>query len=1114
LLEIFTLLRIRTKHDFTNYKRATVLRRLERRINVHQLDGLHSYAKLLRENKEETRLLLRNLLISVTNFFGDSEAFKSLEQKVIPKIFENKSGSDNLRVWVVGCATGEEAYSLAMVLTEFTDKITDPPKLQIFATDIDEDAINKAREGLYSNSDIADVPPERLKRFFVKGQAGYRICREVREIVLFALHNVIKDPPFSRLDLITCRNLLIYMNFMAQQRLIESFHFALNPGGHLFLGMSESGTETSSLYTAVDESSNIYQSRPVKTNLPLPVSELPYVLRSVGNDKLEKPQESTALERLSYIDIHQRLLEQYAPPSVVINEGYDIIHFSDRAGIFMQIAGGEPSYNLLKVVHPEFRIKLRTALYQAIQQMENVETGPISTKINGQTKSIKIIVCPVMQPSDATRGLILVVFEETIKPKKNKVSEIAEKNEPVVQRLEDELIHVKTQLRSTIEQYEVQTKELKASNEELQSINEKLHSTAEELETSKEELQSVNEELMTVNQELKITIEDLSQSNNDFQNLINSTDIGTLFLDRSLRVKFYTPPSLNIFNLIPTDIDRPLSDISSKIKNVDFQADVQKVLSKLQPVEQEFETVGGKWYLMKIQPYIISEDLIEGVIITFVEITDRKLHEQELKEMTSEIGKQARIFETTLSTVTDFTYILDREGRFVYSNQALLDFFGLKPEEIMGKNFLELPYPEDLAFLLQKQVQQVFKNKKIIKNEIHLTNSAGVSGFYTYILNPVINDDGTVDLVAGSAWDITERRENEERLRQSESRLRFLIESATDYAIFTIKNDLTIDSWNLGAERIFGYKENEIIGKGFEILFTSEDRRNKLHEKEIAIAIEKGRANDERWHVRKDRSRFFASGVVTLIDNDETRGFVKIARDETEKMRTKAVLQDKKMLRRLVVAQEDERRRIARDLHDQLGQQLTALRFDLDFLKKMCGENKTLREKINKVQKVAENIDIEIDSLVWELRPSTLDDLGLRTTLANYVKEWTGRSEILTDFHSSGLSRVRLPREIETNIYRITQEALNNVQKHAKAKNVSVILEKRKDKIVLIVEDDGIGFDTEKVKKQSEGLGLLGMCERAEICGGIMEVESAKSIGTSIFIRVPIKIENRIDTKK
>jgi PAS domain S-box-containing protein len=637
LREIFAEIRVNTGHDFSNYKRPTLLRRIERRINIHNLPDLPSYVTYMRENPAEITALLKDLLISVTNFFRDKKAFEVIENEVLPVLLKGKTGETQLRIWVAGCATGEEAYSLAILCAEKLSGIIDGAKVQIFATDIDEMAIGQAREGLYTINDLADVSPERLRRFFIKEGEEYRIRREIRETVLFAVHNFLKDPPFSHLDMISCRNVMIYLNNIAQERLAETFHFALNPGGFLFLGSSESVDGATDLYANYNRENHIFQSRRASPRTyPIPES-VPSFHLSIPNTAATEEKENKMPDRISFPELHQQLLEQYAPPSLVVNEEYDIVHLSERAGRYLQIRGGQPSNNLLNLVKPELRLELRSALYQAVQRKSAVESRGLAVNIDDHPETVNIHVRPVLRPDDTARGYLLVLFESSTGNDEQQI--VLTTDEPVARHLEEELMRVKAQLRSSGEQHAFQAEELKASNEELQAMNEELRSSAEELETSKEELQSINEELRTVNQELKVKIEETSLTSNNLQNLINSTDIGTIFLDRSLRVALFTPAARNIFNLIPADYGRPLSDITSKLDYDDLTRDAEMVLEKLTTIEREIQTGEDKVFLMRITPYRTTEDRINGVVITFIDITARKEAEQQLRENMDELTR-------------------------------------------------------------------------------------------------------------------------------------------------------------------------------------------------------------------------------------------------------------------------------------------------------------------------------------------------------------------------------------------------------------------------------------------------------------------------------------------
>ena len=996
--DVLTLLRVRTGHDFSNYKPATLRRRVERRMNVRGLATLTDYANTLRDQPAETVALMKELLISVTNFFRDPESFAVLERRVIPVLFSGKDAGDHVRVWSAGCATGEEAYSLAMLLAEHAGTLPDPPSIQVFATDLDQDAITVARDGVYSEADVADLSAERLQRFFHRDPAGYRVRRDLRELVLFAHHNVIRDPPFSHIDLISCRNLLIYLNRPVQDRLLETFHFALRPNGYLFLGTSESADGGTDFFVTFDKEAHIFESRMVGSRPPLPIGDR-WSPPPPNLPASRRPEQQPLAEAISPGDLHLRLLERYASPSIVVNDQYIVVHVSATANRFLAVPSGEPSGDILRMVLPALQADLRAALHIASRDRTTASVGGV--RLEGEVSDVvRIVVKPVLRDGQPPRGYFLVLFE----PEKGPPSQAANETHRISgaefdpRRLEDDLALVKTQLRLTIEQYETHSEEARAANEELQAMNEELRSAAEELETSKEELQSVNEELTTVNQELKIKIDELGLTNNDFHNLINSTDIGTIFLDRKLRVKLSTPAAQRIFNLLPSDAGRRLSDITSRLKDESVHEDVVAVLERLKTIEREVESSDGHTYLMRILPYRTTDDRIDGVSITFHDIT---------------------------------------------------------------------------------------------------------------------------------AW-----RQAELRERASEERLRLLIDTAIDYAIFTLTEDGRVDSWNPGAERMFRFTADEILGRDVAILFTPEDRAHGMPARELEEARQNGRASDERWHVRKDGTRLFCSGVTTRLGDG--LGFAKIARDLTSRReaelqleRARAQLEARvaertlelqgevsrhatarqevtSLLRRVVTAQEEQSARISRDLHDELGQQLTSLRMSLERLR---DAQPAAKEEIDQALATTREIDRQIDFLAWELRPAALDDLGLAAALPQFLQEWSAHHGVASRFQTGSIP-ARLPSQVETAFYRIAQESLTNVIKHAHASRVDVVLEAREDAVVLIVEDDGIGFDVTDDTKHS-GIGLAGMRERAALIGATLQVESSPSGGTTVFLRYPFAADHR-----
>jgi two-component system CheB/CheR fusion protein len=740
LREIFVLVRARTGHDFGSYKRATVLRRLERRLQVHGLPNLPAYRAFLHAQPEETQALLKDLLIGVTNFFRDAEAFEVLQREAIAGLFDEENGNPaGLRAWVAGCATGEEAYSVAILLCEQAARLAHPPRIHLFATDIDETAIAQARSGAYPVSIETDVDPARLRRFFDREGNQYRIRKEVREKVMFAVHNLLHDPPFSKLDLISCRNLLIYLDRDVHAEVLEMFHFALKPGGYLFLGSSESADTAAPFFSVVDKKHRIFRANV----MPRTARYVPSMTTGTAPGVSLPHAHPGPERRMTYADLHRRLAEQHAPPSVLIDGESNIVHLSAQASRFLRHAAGTPSHNLMTLVQPELRLELRTAVFQALRSGKSVEARRVRSQRDGRDHFVNMIARPVHEPELTSGPLVLVLFDEVEDSMAHdgQAAGTAAGRDPMLTQLEEELSRTKEQLQNTIEQSDTSTEELKASNEELQAINEELRSTTEELETSKEELQSINEELITVNHELKTKVEETGKINDDLQNLIASTDIATVFVDRAMSIKRFTPHATKLFNLIPTDVGRSLLDITHKLDYDRLADDAAEAFQSLRMIEREVSTQNGRWYLARVLPYRTTEDRIDGAVLTFIDITGR---------------------------------------------------------------------------------------------------------------------------------------------RTAEDTMALIMESTKDYAIITFDVDGRIGTWNQGAERVFGYLEGEIVGQPMSVLFVPEDRASGAVEAELRRAREHGRAEDDRWHLRKDGTRILCSGITSpLHRNGSLVGFSKIARDVT-----------------------------------------------------------------------------------------------------------------------------------------------------------------------------------------------------------------------------------------
>jgi two-component system CheB/CheR fusion protein len=674
LEKIFAQVRSRTHRDFSRYKSSTSMRRIRRRMQLNQVESLAEYLKILREQPDEVYALADEFLITVTNFFRDPEVYATLEKTIVPQMLAGKTQADTLRAWSAGCSTGEEAYSLTILLLEAMSRQDSPPELQVFASDLHEASLKIAREAVYTGLIEADVSPERLKRFFTKSDSGYLVRKEVRERLVFAQHNVLADPPFSKLDLIVCRNLLIYLDRPVQREVIALFHYALNPDGVLVLGRAES-IEESSLFRTEDKTQGIYR----KLNTAVREPRLP-VFSGVGRRFTQGGETPPVTVRPAgaFGALHYEMVERYALPSILIDEDHKVVHVSAQAARYLRIPAGEPSAGLFNMVLDEFRVELFAAVQEAERTRTAVRTRPVRLHIEGTNREVVADVRPAEAGGDM-QGFSLIMFDE--RPGVPHLSDDTRgraEGEAQNRELQTQLDIAHERMRGIIEEYEVSQEEMKVANEELQSSNEELRSTLEELETSREELQSINEELSTVNQENRLKVEELNQLTSDLQNLMVATDIPALFLDRELRVVRFTPRVRELFNVRDSDRGRPVTDLTHRLDYPTLISDARQVLARHVPVETEVQDSASRWFFVRILPYWSSGERIGGVVATFVDITAQRRGVQEVLEA----KKQA---EDVVDTIDEPLLILTPEMRVKSANEAFYAHFRSTPAQIEGK---------------------------------------------------------------------------------------------------------------------------------------------------------------------------------------------------------------------------------------------------------------------------------------------------------------------------------------------------------------------------------------------------------------------------------------------
>jgi two-component system CheB/CheR fusion protein len=791
LKRILALLRARTKYDFRSYRKNMVARRIQRRMGLAHMTSEKDYLARLRDHPDEVTALCKDLLIGVTAFFREPAAFDVLQQRVLPELVRGRNSDTPLRVWVPGCATGEEVYSIGMLLIEAFTAQNKAVNLQIFATDIDEDSLEVGRLGCYPENIDSDVSPERLQRFFVRQNDGrYQVSEQLREVVIFAPQNLIGDAPFSRLDLVSCRNVLIYLDPDVQRKVVTLFHFALREGGYLLLGPSETIGPHVDMFEPVSKKWRVYRRiGPARRDLvEIPIADADERLRL--RPHTAEPAASTA----RHAELTQRLLlETFAPAAVLINLRYEILYFYGPTGLYLEQPTGAPTRDLVLMARSGLRTRLRAACHRAIRDGEVVEDVEARVKRNGEYVPCTITVQPIHEPREA-HGLLLIVFQDRARVGPSRELRTEDDEPALVRQLEHELRVTSEDLRSTIEELESSNEELKASNEEVMSMNEELQSTNEELETSKEELQSLNEELSTVNSQQQEKVEELELASNDMTNLLNSTDIAAVFLDRQLRIKRFTSPVASLYRLLRVDIGRPFEDFAPRFINDDVLSDCRRVLERLTPMEREVRSVDGQHYLRRILPYRTFDSRIEGVVITLIDIGERVRAEA-----------RERLLASVLENSSDAIIIQDLDGRITAWNRGAAQLYGYSADEALTLNVRAL-VPEGARTDLESVLQRAAAGEAVAAYATRRVRSDGQTIPVAVATTTLRDDVGRPTAIATTERDVTQIRLAASRLQEIE-RLRRMVEHLPAAAVFIVDDRL---EQNQAAQRITGYARDEL----------------------------------------------------------------------------------------------------------------------------------------------------------------------------------------------------------------------------------------------------------------------------------------------------------------
>ncbi len=1009
---IFTLLQAATKVDFSQYKPTTIRRRIGRRMMVLRLETLADYVKHIQQQPAELRELYKDLLISVTSFFREPASFEVLTRILGESLRDPNRKS--IRVWVPGCSTGEELYSLAICLHELLGEKQLSMAVQLFGTDISEIALERARQGLYPGLIMQDVSPARLRRFFNKVDSGYQINKTIRESCIFARHDLTKDPPFSYLDLVSCRNVLIYLDAKAQHRVLPTFHYALKPAGLLMLGSAETTGGTADLFTPVDKSHHIYARKAAPTRMVLDLTsrfssgeflhDAPGVVRSKETEFQKK------LDRV--------IQSRYSPDAVVVNAELQIVRFLGHTSAYLDPSPGEASLNLLRMAKENLVLSLRRGVKKAAEENVMVRETGLLTEINGQQQEVTVEVIPIIGDVPSERHF-LIVFIRGVKsdppPSEAPLLSTALPVDEQVQMLQRELAETREYLRNLTEEYEAHAEELRAANEEVRSANEELQSTNEELGTTKEELQSANEELTTVNEELHNRNQELGSSNSDLKNFLSAVHVAVIMIDHDLRVRRFNPVAKKLLDLSAIDIGRPVGHIRSRLDTSRLEQQIKTVIESLHVSNEEVQDAEGRWYSIAVRPYRTIDDRIAGAVVTFQDIDPLKrglqseeeardyaqamietvreplvaldgdlrvqhatssfyetflvsreetedrflydlgngqwnqprlrellgralfrsepFHDFELQHEFPHIGGRTmrlnarRIpqsdtknrtlllaiedvterreiaeirFQRLFETAKDGIVVIDVETESVVDvNPFFLELTGFAREDFVGRSAAEAG-----ALLGLPQAGEVISathEREIVRyDDISLTTRDGQQISLEVVGNRYIV--GSQLVIQLNIRDISARKKAAEELAESEARFRLLVDSTPDYAMFQTDEHGTILTWNTGAQRLLGWEESEAIGKHCSLIFVPEDVQTDQPQREREKARKQGRAEDERWHARKDQSRFFASGVMTSLRDENGRllGFAKIMRDITarreQENQLRRSLEEKSML--------------------------------------------------------------------------------------------------------------------------------------------------------------------------------------------------------------------------
>lgn len=1084
--------------DFTHYKMSTLQRRIKRRMILHRLEHLEDYVNFIRENPTELEELYREILIHVTGFFRDPDAFGALRKHVFTSLFqERKAGDGPIRIWIPGCSTGEEVYSIAIALLEYAwdiarknpNQAVSTKEVQIFATDISDAALERARNGLYSEAVVADVSQERLKRFFVRLDGGYQINKSVREMCIFAKQDVTKDPPFSNLDLISCRNLLIYLGPVLQKRVIPTFDYALKPSGYLLLGSSESLASFSDRFTLIDKKYKIYQKKRATSRLTTYFGAADYTIRKFSDIQPHKaPPAVSNVEK----EAERVLMNRFVPASIVVNEQMEIVQFRGKTGAYLEPATGNPTFSLSKMAREGLLVDLRDGIARAKKTNGPVRKDAVRVQSNGGFREIDLEIIPIRGPNSHERFYV-VVFQESrhaVSAGRHEHSKKARRPSPSLalehERAKRELVQLREQLQALIEDHETTLEEFKSANEEILSGNEELQSTNEELETAKEELQSSNEELTTLNEELQNRNTELSMANNDLLNLLANVNLPVVMVGNDLRIRRFTPPAEKLLNFLPGDVGRRLGEIRPNVDVEDVEALCRQVIDTAAVQELEIRELSGSWYVMRIRPYKTWDLKVDGAVISF----------QDIDALKRSLEQTRRYADSLIEHAREPIVVLDDQFRISIANPAFYRAFRLDPQQVETVSLFDLNAGRWNIPGLRERLQRVLsRNERTDDLEAHVQLPELGSTTLLFNARRVEAQEGR-SLIFVSVEDITENRLQLLTIRRQSA----LSELAHDAVIV---RDLhgRILSWNRGAEELYGFARDQALGA--EIAFLLKTHYPKAIEQIRTELLHSSRWEGELMHTAANGERKYVSSRWALLREEDGSQVVLEINNDITALR-QAEENQRSLSAFLMRAQDEERRRIARELHDSTGQKLAFAKMNLQNTSRKLpagSEQPAVAESINAID---ESIQ-EIRTLSQVLHPPLLDEAGLVSAVRWLVDGFSSRSGIPIDFEApKGFHRPAA--EAELALFRVVQECLTNIHRHSGATKGRIRLAEADGTILLEVSDTGKGFAPEILDKSHRtpvpGVGILGMKERLHQLSGTLDIRSGPK-GTAVRASLP-----------